>query len=115
MMDLDKLQNKYEIISTDEICLEILRNNHQKISKMFKIPPQNFSSFKKTLSSLMLSSNLGGRNYKKELEDFMLPRIKLDIDFWCNYYEGKRKKYVIETPTMWVCRKDEENGEINEY
>lgn len=94
----------YEIISTDEISAEILRNNHQKVSKMFKMPPQSFDTFKKRLGDLVFSSDPDGRDYKKELEDFMSPRIQLDIDFWCNYYEGKRKLYVIEMPTFFETR-----------
>ena len=97
-------ENGYEIISADEISAEILRNNHQKVSKMFKMPPQSFDTFKKRLSNLVFSSDPDGRNYKKELEDFMLPRIQLDIDFWCNYYERKRKQYVIEMPTFFETR-----------
>ena len=90
-------KNGYSIISADELSAKILKNYHVEVSKMFKLPPQQFDTFKKTLGTRVFTD----KDVKKQLEDFMLPRIKLDIEFWCNYYERKLKPYVIEMPTLF--------------
>ncbi len=90
-------QEGYKVISADKISAKILENYHQEITKMFKMPAQKFDTFKKTLSNRVFTYP----EEKKELEKFMLPRIKMDIKFWSDLYKDKGRKYVVELPTYF--------------
>lgn len=90
-------QSGYKVISADELNAKVLENYHIAISKMFSLPPQKFDTFRKTLSNTVFRD----KDKMKQLESFMIPRVKLDMEFWCNYYENERRKYVIEIPTYF--------------
>jgi dephospho-CoA kinase len=87
----------YKVIDTDYLNARILKQYHTEITKMFSLPPQSFDTFKKTLSNRVFQN----KDDMKKLESFMIPRVKLDIDFWCDLYESEKRKYVVEIPTFF--------------
>jgi len=91
----------YEIISSDEISNEILKKNHEKVSKMFSMPPQKYEDFKKRLSNMIFSkSQEYPYNFKEQLEELMIPLIKEEIKNII-YSLSKNKKYIVEAPTFF--------------
>jgi dephospho-CoA kinase len=91
----------YHTNSADEISARILEENHEKITKMFDMTPQKFGTFKKKLSDMVfMDPKLSTRNFKKELEDFMLPKIQKEIDW---LYENN-PDIIIEMPTFFETR-----------
>ena len=87
----------YFVISADVVSAKILEENHRTVSKMFSMPPQKFTTFKKTLSNLVFQRP----EYLKELEDFMLPLIKQEIDYQCDALISSDRKFVVEMPTYF--------------
>lgn len=90
-------ENNYAIISADDISAKILEKNHEIVSKMFGIRPMAFESFKKELGSIVFSNS----NFRKKLEDFMLPLIDLKIKKEMSHYESLGVKFVTEMPTYF--------------
>lgn len=90
-------ENNYAIISADDISAKILEKNHEIVSKMFGIRPMVFESFKKELGSIVFSNS----NFRKKLEDFMLPLIDLKIKKEMSHYESLGVKFVTEMPTYF--------------
>jgi len=96
-------EDGFKIISADEISAEILKYNHVRISKLFSMPPQKFDEFKKRLGN-MVFSGMGwpnGQTYKELLEEFMLPRIKEEIEIQVKKADNQGQKFVIEAPTYF--------------
>ena len=104
--------NGYKVISADEISAKILEENHRTVSKMFGMPPQKFSTFKKTISNLVFQDKEFQRlDYKKELENFMLPLIKQEINNQALSFSMSNMKYVIELPTYFETNGLSKNSE----
>lgn len=91
----------YKTASADEISAKILEENHKNITKMFSMPPQKFETFKKRLSDLVfMPKEYAQRDYKQELEDFMLPKINKEIE---KLYK-ENPEIIIEMPTFFENR-----------
>lgn len=86
-------ENRYKVISIDVISSEILETNHKKVSKLFSIRPQKFIGFKKELGNMVFQYP----KIKKQLEDFMIPLIKKEIDAQSLVFSESDIKYVFET------------------
>ena len=93
-------QNGYKVISADKISDKILRRNQKTVSKMFKIRPIKYNSFKKELGKMVF----GDSNSKKILEEFMLYLINEEIDKKSKKYEKEGKKFITEMPTFFEIR-----------
>jgi len=91
----------YKTASADEISAKILEDNHQKITKMFSMPPQKFETFKKRLGKMVFGEqDEYPYNFKEQLEDFMLPKIQEKIQ---NLYEND-PEIIIEMPTFFETK-----------
>ena len=93
-------KNGYIAISADDISAQILRNNHKTVSKIFRIRPMNFDSFKKELGKIVFSNE----ELRRELEDFMVPKINKEIDRISRDLEETNKKFIIEMPIFFETR-----------
>jgi len=68
------------------------------------MPPQNYESFKKRLADLLFTQDPDGRNYKKELEKMVLPKIRQKIKQKIREYKKDGIDYVVEMPTFFETR-----------
>ena len=93
-------QNGYKVISADKISDKILRRNQKTVSKMFKIRPVKYDSFKKELGKMVFEDSTS----KKILEEFMLYLINEEIDKKSKKYEKEGKKFITEMPTFFESR-----------
>jgi len=98
---------EYLTESADVISAKILEENHKEITKMFSMPPQKFSTFKKRLSDMVFGEqDEFPYNFKEQLEAFMIPKINDEIE--AKYFEmSYASKYIplfIEMPTFFETR-----------
>lgn len=90
----------YRIISADEISAQILEEHQAHVSNMFQMRPMRFETFKKELGKIVFTDP----EVKKQLEDYMLPKIMAEIELQSAVAEEYGMDFVAELPTFFETR-----------
>ncbi len=91
-------KNGYEIIDADKIAHRLLDENKESIGKLFgKKYIKNNKIDRKGLGQLIFSDT----EKKKELEDFLHPKIRKEIKKESERLQSIHKKYLIDIPLFF--------------
>lgn len=95
------MKRGYTVISADVISNSILQLHQKEIGDIASIRCTDYSKFKSELALFFFTDE----SIKKDVEDFMLPKIWNEIDRLIEICRLNNLNFIVEAPTYFESRK----------